>query len=46
MGHIKMKDGRGFDFMPDGNRLLVDNIGVFYRADDDFDADTFLGKAG
>ena len=45
-GRIRMQDGRAFDFVVDGNRLLVDNIGVFYRAGENFDVDGFLEDAG
>ncbi|NLT97174.1 MAG: zinc ribbon domain-containing protein [Christensenellaceae bacterium] len=45
-GRIRMQDGRAFDFVVDGNRLLVDNIGVFRRADENFDVDGFLEDAG
>jgi hypothetical protein len=45
-GRIRMEDGRGFDYVLDRDRLLVDNIGAFERADDDFDADGFLENAG
>lgn len=45
-GRIRMQDGRAFDFVVDGDRLLVDNIGIFQRADDSFDVDVFLEDAG
>jgi len=45
-GRIRMQADRTFDFVVDGDRLLVDNIGVFQHADDRFDADGFLEDAG
>ena len=45
-GRIRMQDERAFEFVVDGDRLLVDNIGVFRRADDSFDVDGFPEDAG